>query len=146
MKTLLLTAILSITAFISSFAEPPAIVNADVIADFKANYKDATNVGWVVHRDYLKAQFDLNDQKMEVFYNQRGNIIATAKIIDLEQLPIFAKRAFAKHYSDYTVKQVIHMETDEEGCYYFAAENDKRTLIFKVSDIDQLSIFKTIKK
>ena len=69
---------------------------------------------------------------MEAFYNVDGEISGTSKAITLEDLPVNAKRSFAKRFNGYTVKEIIHFDGTEETAYYISAENDKETVILKV--------------
>ncbi len=53
-----------------------------------------------------------------------------------------AKRSFAKRFDDYTVKEAIRFEGTEEGAYFISAEDDKKAVILKVSDNDEVSVMK----
>lgn len=146
MKKLFISALLALSVAASAFAKDPNNINSALLRSFKADFKNASEVSWVTARDYTKASFTLNNERMEAFYNNKGEVIATSKSITLDELPVSAKRAFTKKFADYTVKEAIRMEGSEESAYYISAENEKETLIVKVDDFGSVSIFKTTKK
>jgi hypothetical protein len=51
----------------------------------------------------------------------------------MDEVPTFAKRTFAKNYSDYTVKEAFKFQADDETSYYIAGENEKENLVLKVN-------------
>jgi hypothetical protein len=81
-----------------------------------------------------------------VFYNSKGNLVAQSKTIDLDELPVGAKRAFAKKLDGYTVMEAIKYEGTDEESYYLSAENEKESVIIKVDQNEQLTVFKKTKK
>lgn len=83
---------------------------------------------------------------MEAYYSRTGEMIGTSKGITLDQLPVRAKRSFAKKYGNYNVIEAIRFEGAEEGAYYICSQNEKETIVVKVSDNDQLSVIKKTKK
>jgi hypothetical protein len=70
--------------------------------------------------------------RTEALYSAEGEFIGTNQAITLEELPVNAKRAFAKKYEGYTVKEAIRFEGSQESAYYISAENDKGSVILKV--------------
>ena len=72
--------------------------------------------------------------------------VGTSRAINLEELPVKARRAFAKKFDGYTVKQAIAFDGAEETAYYISAENEKEAVILKVDNSDGLSTFKRTKK
>lgn len=145
MKKLLFAALLAVSLVTSAFAGGTN-VNVSVLNNFKSEFSKAANVSWVSKEDYAKATFTLDDVKMEAFYNVQGELIGTAKGISLDNLPVSAKRRFAKKYPGYTVKEVIYFEKSDDGAYFFSAENETESIIFKVGQNDQLTTFQQTKK
>ena len=147
MKKLLFAAL-----FIASFASTALAkdvknkVSYRIENNFKTNFSGAQNVSWTFKSNFVKAIFDNNGEKMEAFYNLNGDIIGTSKSITLSQLPVDAKRSFAKSYSGYTVKEAIHFESSDEDAYYISAENEKQSVVLKVSNNREISIFNKDRK
>jgi len=145
MKTLFITALLTIAVVTGSFATPTK-VNSAILANFNLNFRGASNVTWVVTNDYTKAAFTTANTKMEVYYNSHGDVIATSKGITLDELPVEAKRSFAKRFDGYNVIEAIKFEGFDEMSYYISGENDQESVILKVNDQNVVSVFDRRKK
>jgi hypothetical protein len=147
MKKFLTTALLAVTLITSAFAftPDPNKLNQKVIANFKQEYADATDVEWTVKPSFAKVTFTLNNQTNNAFYDLQGNFIGCSHAISLESLPTHAKRSFAKKYAEYTVKEAIQFDGTDETTYYISAENDSHAVILKVSE-GMLSVYKKTNK
>jgi hypothetical protein len=132
MKKLLFTTLIAISLVTSSFAKDVNKVSNKTISNFRAEFVEADNVVWTSRPGYAKADFVLNNIKMEAFYDHSGNMIGSSHAISLNDLPTTAKRAFAKKYSNYTVKEAILFDSMDEIAYYISAENDTQEVILKV--------------
>jgi hypothetical protein len=64
----------------------------------------------------------------------------------LHELPVNSKRQFAKLFAGYNVKEAIRFEGFDETSYYISGENEKESVILKVNDRNQVSVFKRTKK
>ncbi len=146
MKKLIIAAIIAVSVAGSAFAAPTVSVNYNVLSSFKSAFKGATDIQWTVKEDFVKASFIINDERIEAFYNQYGEEIGTSKAITLDAMPVDAKRAFAKMYNNYTVKEAIQFEGTDETAYYISAENEKETVIIKVGENNRVSVFSQTKK
>jgi hypothetical protein len=146
MKKLLMAALLFISAATSAFAKDSKSVNTAASNNFAAEYKKASNVTWTATENYIKASFIMNSERMEAFYNSQGEKIGTSKAFNIENLPVHAKRAFAKKYQGYTVQQAIEFEGNDETAYFISAENDKESVILKVNMFDNMSTYQRTKK
>ncbi len=145
MKKLFIAALLAVSVVTSVYADGPSDVNATILYNFRSNFTDATNVTWVSKKDYVKAVFTLDNSTVEAFYKLTGELIGTSKNISLEELPISAKRTFARKFYDYTVVEAIRFEGTDETAYYISAVNDKQSVILKVDGTNQLTMFKKTK-
>src|SRR3954463_2948098 len=108
MKKLFFLALLAVTVAGSAFAADTKKVNASVLSSFKSEFKQAANVTWKTGADYAKATFTLDNKQVEAFYNLDGQMIAKSQNIGLDELPVNAKRNFAKYFTGYNVKEAIH--------------------------------------
>lgn len=145
MKKLLFAVLVTIAVATSSFAAGTN-VSVSVLHSFKSKFENATNVSWLISDQYAKATFVVDNSKMEVFYTEHGDLIATSKSINMEELPVDAKRAFAKKFAGYAVKEVIRFEDAAETALFFSAENEKESIIFKIGNNEKLTTYKKTKK
>ncbi|MGI8634421.1 MAG: hypothetical protein ACR2KZ_03360, partial [Segetibacter sp.] len=88
MKKLFLALLVSVTVAASAFAKDTKKVNFAVASSFKAEFANASNVNWTTTDQYTKASFVMNDEKMEAFYNQRDEKIASSRTISIDELPV----------------------------------------------------------
>ena len=146
MKKILFAALIAVTMGTSAFAGSPAKLYSISETSFKSDFKNATDVSWTAGADYAKANFILNNVRMEAFYNQNGELIGTSKGITPDQLPVSAKRNFAKKFGSYNVKEAIRFEGADDAAYYISAENDKEAVVVKISDNSSLSVIKKSQK
>jgi hypothetical protein len=138
MKKLFITALLIITVAASSFA---AGNKTEAVArqNFASQFKHAAAIQWTSTEKYTKATFIWNNVRTEALYTPEGEFVGTTQAITLEELPLSAKRKFAKKYDGYTVKEAIRFEGAEESAYYISAANEKGSVILKVEDSGALS-------
>lgn len=90
--------------------------------------------------------FIKDNTKMEVYYDYTGDVIGTSKSITLNELPVGAKRSFAKRFEGYTVKEAIRLDGVSEAAYYISGENEKETVILKVNQDNRILLFMKTKK
>jgi len=146
MRKLFLSALFAIVVAVSALAAGTDNVNSTAVRNFKASFKRVSDVSWMSTKDYIKATFVLNDIRTEALYTPQGEFIGTNTAIILEELPVRAKRTFAKKYDGYVVKEAIRFEGVDEGAYFISAENEKEAVILKISDASQVSVMKSEKK
>lgn len=144
MKKLFFAALLAIAVASSAFAGSTN-VNVKVLNNFKTTFAKASEISWTSTDDYAKAVFTIDNVKMEAFFNIDGELIGTSKNITLDELPVNAKRTFAKRFSGYTVKETIHFDGADESAYYISADNASESVIVKVAR-NEVSTFKKTKK
>jgi hypothetical protein len=141
MKKLFFAALLTVTVATSGFSKDVNKVNTRTQHNFNFEFKGAEKVNWTVKSNFAKADFTLDGQKMEAFYNLNGEMIGTSKNIALDQLPTNAKRLLAKRYNGYNITEAIRFEGTDESAYYISGENDKEKIILKVAEDSQVSVY-----
>ena len=146
MKKLFFTALLAASVAASALATEKNSVNTAAVSNFESLFSKATAVKWTEKKDYLKATFVLDNVRMEALYSPLGDLIGTTKGITLDELPVSAKRTLAKKFGSFTVKEAVRFEGADEGAYFIYGENEKETLVLKVSDDSNVSTVKSIRK
>jgi hypothetical protein len=141
MKKLFIAALLTVTVATSAFSKDVNKVNTRAQHNFNYDFKGAENVNWTVKSNFAKADFIMNGEKMEAFYNLNGEMIGTSKNITLNELPTSAKRLLARKYNGYTITEAIRFNGADEAGYYISGENDKEKIILKVSEDSQVSVY-----
>ena len=103
------------------------------------------NHNWSLKTPFTKVDVEVEGKNLSTYYDFSGELIGTTEEISLEELPVDAKRSFAKRYSGYTVTEVLKFESPEETAYYLSAENGKGSEIVKISNANEASFFKKMK-
>lgn len=142
MKKLFISVLLAATAALSSFAAEGNKGDFTARNNFKSQFKNVSDVKWTSGENYAKATFVLNNIRTEALYDTDGEMIGTSQSISLEELPVNAKRVFAKKYAGYIVKEAILFEGTQENAYYISAEDEKGSVILKVADSGFITIVK----
>ena len=142
MKKLFMSALIAAAVSLSSFAAEGTKVNYSVRSNFESQFGNVSDVKWSSGDNYTKATFVLNNVRTEALYSTAGEFIGTNQAIALEELPVNAKRTFAKKYSNYTVKEAVRFEGTENSAYFIAAENEKGSVILKVEENGSISTVK----
>jgi hypothetical protein len=142
MKKLFISALLAIAVTVSSFAAEGNKVSYSVRSNFEAHFKHISDVQWTSVENYVKATFTLDGVRTEAFFSPEGELIGTSQAITLDELPVSAKRVFAKKYAGYIVKEAIRFDGTQENAYYISAENEKGSVILKVEDTGFISTVK----
>jgi hypothetical protein len=142
MKKIFFSALFFVSLITSAFASTTNAIDERAGYDFRLRFGNASNVSWTVKTDFTQVDFDLNGKRVSAFYDFEGELIGTAQKISLEELPVNAKRNFAKKYGAATVLEAIKFETPTEAAYFISAESENKSEIIKVSESGAVSVFK----
>jgi len=145
-KTILATAMMLMAGLTVAFAKDNEGVNNQVATSFSKDFTSATNISWSIQKDFTKATFTLNNQIMFAFYNEDGSLIATARNIRSEQLPINLLKSLRKDYGNYWISDLFEMDKEGQTSYYVTVENGDETLVLKSSSFGEWSTYKKVKK
>lgn len=115
-------------------------------ASFNQDFASAKNISWQQQKDFAKVTFTLNEQVMYAYYNNNnGELIAVARNILSDQLPINLMTSFRKEYSNHWITNLFEMASDNQTSYYATVESSDETLILK-SDGNDWTLYKREKK
>jgi hypothetical protein len=129
----------------TAFATQQSPVNEKVLQAFATTFASAKNVSWseVKEEGIFRASFSLNDEKMDVFIDEEGEVLATTRYITHKQLPLAVSRELAVKYADYAVSpSIIEYSAHNETGYYITLSGDKKTVTVKANSAGELSVFK----
>jgi hypothetical protein len=141
MKKIIIAALVLVSLITSAFASDANKIDSRIINEFKSNYINASNVRWTSKSKFIQVDFEVDCQKLSAYYSPLGEFIGTTQTITLDDLPVNAKRKFAKSYVGYTVKEALKFESPDETAYFISAENESGTRIIKFTTSGLLSFF-----
>ena len=147
MKKLIVLSSLLLALVSSSFASGTIAFAGE--NHFKKTYAAATNVTYKQVNEFTEVNFTLNGEKLQAFYDEEGNLVATSKHILIAQLPQAAQDCLkSDKYKDFDVTEVIQYEQADNAThsYYINLENDKQKVILNVTAKGSISVFKKSRK
>jgi hypothetical protein len=135
-KHIIVSVLLIALVFISpsSFSQIRKIP-AEVTQALKEKYPDADNVSWKDKLTVFAASFELNNEKYEARFNDKGEWKSTEKEISENEIPAEIKDGFEKSkYSDWELRNVYLIQLPEDATQYriLVAKSDiqKKNLLF----------------
>jgi hypothetical protein len=144
MKKILLIA----ASFISlaSFANVDPITGK-VLESFRTEFADAKNVQWKSLDDagLYQATFNYRNTELSAFYNSDGEMVATARYISKENLPIMVSKEIAERYPEHIIKNVIEHISNGYTTYHVTLHGVKSSMIVTATPSGSISVFKKVK-
>ncbi len=102
----------------SSFAQFRK-VPAEVTEALKSKYPDASNVSWKDKISVFVASFEMNNEKYEARFNDKGEWKSTEKQIDKNELPEEVKDGWEKSkYADWDLNNIYSIELPDNVMQY----------------------------
>jgi hypothetical protein len=145
-QTILAMAIMLMTGLTGAFAKNNEGISNEITTSFNKDFASATNVSWNKQKNFTKATFTMSNQVMFAYYDENGNLIASARNILSEQLPINLMNDLKKGYGNYWISELFEMDKDGQASYYVTLENADETLILKAGSSNSWSTYKKSKK
>jgi len=145
-KRILTWALLLVTGISSSFASAPKGINDHIRDAFKKEFKTAEVIKWETFKTFTKATFKLDDHVMFAYYSGNGDLIAVARNILSDQLPINLMTELKNNYNGYWITDLFEITGDPSESYYVTIENPDFRLTLESSDLSNWRIYKREKK
>jgi Flp pilus assembly pilin Flp len=143
--TLTLMAVLIATAAVAA----PTSVSNKVNTHFAKTFNEATNIAWEIGQEYDKANFELNNEQITVFYSKDGDLIGRSKIQAFDKLPKSAIETLTTKYTypDYQIKECIEfINADNEKNYYASFETKNETIALEITKYGSVNILVKTRK
>jgi hypothetical protein len=125
---------LLLTGISYSFATPTDGITKKVTASFTKEFSNAVNVKWEKESKYILATFSLNNDVMFAYYNSDGDLIAVARNILSDKLPISQLVSLKKDYNNYWISGLSEVNIGNETIYYATVENADQKIVLRSSD------------
>ena len=135
-----------LVAAVVSHAYPSERVSPKVLASFKSEFSNATDVQWETGTNYFKASFSMNEQRVFAFYDVEGNLLSIGRYISTFQLPVNRFSDIKTDYSKYWVSDLFEISNSEGLHYYITLETADTKLILRSSNGGDWSTYSKNKK
>lgn len=132
---------------ISSFAADVK-VSQRVLAAFEKEFTSASNVSWEELNDgeIFHASFVYANEIMEAYYNAEGDLIAAARHISQERLPLLVSKTIRTNYKGFQFRQATEYMSAENTSYLITLDNEKQTLVVRIYNNGATETIKKTKK
>jgi hypothetical protein len=147
MKKLFVTVAFAALVGLTSFAADIK-VNQRVLAAFEKEFTTATNVSWEVLKDaeIYHASFNYAHEIMEAYFNEEGDLIAAARHISPEKLPLLVSKRLRENFGQYQFKQASEYMNPDTTSYIISLENEKTSLLVRIYNSGNAEVLKKTKK
>ncbi len=145
-KTFLAIALILSAGISVSLANDNDNITKSVRSSFTHDFRSAKNIQWEKEKDFSKATFNINDQIMFAYYDPSGMLVAVARNITSDNLPINLQVDLKNNYSDYWISDLFETAAHGQTHYYVTLENADQKLILNATDSNEWSVYKKTKK
>jgi hypothetical protein len=146
MKRIITILSLVLTVSLSSFASGDEKVSPVVLESFKSSFKDATEVEWKAKENFYQAQFAMNGQYINAYYDCDGKLMAMTRNISTTQLPIGLQTTLRSEADGYWISDLFEVSNEEGTSYYVTLENADSKVILKSSGNNEWTNFQKQRK
>ena len=147
-KNFLIALLVAVVFSGSSFANTGKSVNALVKQSFQKEFVGAQSVSWEVisDKDIFHASFIYNNERLNAYFDQEGNLLATGRYVKQENLPMLVSKGIDIRYKKFDVLESIEFVTGSETSYIIRLENEKLSLYVQAHSDGSTTLLKKEKK
>ncbi|RYZ21978.1 MAG: hypothetical protein EOO16_10915 [Chitinophagaceae bacterium] len=143
MKKFFLILFASLSTLLSNATETP---NA-VLKSFQSTFSGAREVRWNENGQFFKANFVLDGQHINAYYNNEGEMVALTRNMTLSQLPVMLQADLKnKAGKDNWITDIMEYTTDEGTTYYATMENADLKITLRSASNSEWMTHKKIEK
>jgi hypothetical protein len=148
MKKLFVTVAVAVMMGLTSFAADITKVSQRVLAAFEKEFSTATNVSWEALKgeDIYHASFVYGAEVMEAYYSGEGEMIAVARHLSKERLPLLVSKSIKDNFGKYTFKSASEYMSADSTSYIVTLESEKSTIVARVYNSGMAEVMKKTKK
>lgn len=134
-----------------SFANTPGSgdkVSAHIKAALEKEFAGAQYIVWQSLKDHqiYHAKFLYNNEQLNAFFEQDGNLLAIGRFITPVALPLIITKNLTNRYGSFQVKDAVEYTRSGETSYLVTLENEQSRIVVEAYDSGNLYVFKKEKK
>lgn len=117
-------------------------------AALEKEFEGAQYIVWqsLKEHDIYHAKFIYNNEQINAFFEQDGNLLAIGRFIAPSSLPLSIVKNISNKYPELEVKDAIEYTKSGETSYVITLENEKVRTIIQAYSSGSLYVFKKEKK
>jgi len=122
-------------------------VSNSVQSSFNKEFTGASSVKWERIQDHLyQVSFSYNNERVNAFYDEDGQLVATGHFIKESELPSSVKKNLARRYASYELQQIIEVTQNNETSYLLGIADEQSKLTVQAYNNGVLTVFKKEKR
>ena len=143
MKRLFVAVILLLSISLSSYAGGPADApRFNGVESFNKSFPHATVIDYKNKADFTEVNFLWNGLRLQAFYDEDGDLVATCRAITIDNLPLPAQMRLRSDYAGFVLHDAIEFDHTVNGVSYFVtAVNPKNTMLLQIASDGTISVF-----
>lgn len=109
-------------------------VAAPALSTFKKEFPGAISAIWekIEKTDIYLVRFAHDERGLVAYINEEGRLLATARIVSQEHLPLNVSRIIAKNYDDFMIEKIEELVTESSVSYLFSMNDKKVRIVLRV--------------
>ena len=131
MKKILFSTMIAATLFTSAFAAETDQIFLRAEHNLQMKFKNTGKVEWSNKHGMMKATFFNNGKQTEAFFAVDGQLMATCKIMNADEVPTYAKIKLAQKYAGFRITEAINYSDADGEAIYVSAEKGTEKVIIK---------------
>ncbi len=148
MKKLFIAGLFALALVTSAFASPNS-VNKKAAEHFSLSFSKAKSVSWNTNDMFEKVSFQLDNEKVNAFYDTYGELLGMSRTMAFDKLPKAALETITTKYTfpDFKLTDCIAFTTNyDETNYYVSFDKTNETLILEINKAGKISVLSRTKK
>ena len=115
---------------------------------FEREFPQAQYAKWerLSNTDVYMVRFVYNDQALLSYIDEKGEMVATARNIEKDNLPFMINEILSRKLSNYKIVQIEELTTATETSYFATLDNEKSTTYVRLFNNGTFSIIKKDRK
>lgn len=140
---LLLAAFTALLSVANAKANPTDGINVSsaVSASFNKAFKNAAEVKWNAAGAYYKADFVLNGQYVNAYYDNNANLVAVTRNVSSFQLPITLQAKLKASYETYWISDLFELSNEDGVSYYVTVEDGESKITLKSTGSNDWTVY-----
>ncbi|MFV0607101.1 MAG: hypothetical protein ACK5NK_14815 [Niabella sp.] len=122
------------------------VINAKVLKTFNHVFKDAKNVYWYKHTNYLQASFTDGDIKTKAYIDSNGQLLQTIRYYKENNLPANVLYKLNKKYSQQTIWGVVEVSDNRSTNYHITLKDRNNWYKIQVTNEGNIVLKKKFKR
>jgi hypothetical protein len=147
MKQVIFSIALMVSGMFSNVqAAADTIASPEAVMAFQKQYSKAKQILWEDFGSVYKVSFEQDGKYAAAFYDNEGKTVSVVKNVSLTELPSSLRTATRKHFKNYWITELVHINSEAGKGYYVIFEDADHKVIMKSVNDRRWVVYQTMEK